>query len=84
MIVCNNVSGYKIDPCEGGCIEGLFKQSLSHSEIEIDVGDVGRLIANEIEQDTLLKVLKDTIPESGDINQLWGTPKLEGRFVCMF
>jgi len=73
------VSGYKIDPC-GGCTGSLLKQS-THPDAQVDVADIGRLVVYEINQDALLKILKETVSEASDINDLWGMPKLKAKMV---
>ena len=69
-------SGYKVDPC-GGCTRSLFQQS-TNPDAQVGVDDIARLVVNEIDQDTLLQMLKDTVPESSTIDDLWEMPKIKG------
>lgn len=72
-------SGYKVDPC-GGCTRSLFQQS-TNPDAQVGVDDIARLVVNEIDQDTLLQMLKDTVPESSSIDDLWGMPKIKAEMV---
>ena len=77
-----HVSGYSIDYCDG-CTESLFRET-TPQEVEVTPGDIGKLVRSEIDDEVLLESLKETVPTSDDLDELWSAPKLDRKFGQLF
>ena len=81
MIVAR-ATGYKIDHCMG-CLDSLFQTTttplVGDKEVPVQVltSDAGKLVAAHIDEMKFKDALKETIPSTSNLTELYSTPDLD-------
>ena len=81
MIVAR-ATGYEIDHCMG-CLDSLFQTKatpLSGDKklpVQVLTSDAGKLVAAHIDEMKFKDVLKETIPSTSNLTELYSTPDLD-------
>ena len=81
MIVAR-ATGYEIDHCMG-CLDSLFQTKatpLSGDKkvpVQVLTSDAGKLVAAHIDEMKFKDVLKETIPNTNDLKEIYSAPALD-------
>ena len=81
MIVAS-ATGYKIDHCKG-CLNSLFQTKanpfIGNKEVPVQVftSDAGKIVAAHIDEMKFKDVLKQTIPNTNDLKEIYSAPALD-------
>ena len=81
MIVAR-ATGYKVDHCMG-CLDSLFQTEASpvvgDKEVPVQVltSDAGKLVAAHIDEMKFKDVLKETIPNTDDLKEIYSVQALD-------
>jgi len=85
MIVAR-ATGYKIDHCKG-CLNSLFQTKanpfIGNKEVPVQVftSDAGKIVAAHIDEMKFKDVLKQTIPNTNDLKEIYSAPALDYEMV---